>query len=201
MEPSQSEWWFPVVIVPNSDGTPVFCVDFRRLHEGTVKGNNPLPRMDDCIYLLGDATVFRKPECNAGYWEIPAAMVDLCKTTFTCYEGIFEYVGVPFGCTNAPATFLRALDMLLAGSSGRPPWYTWMTTLCSPTRPTSTYGTNGWSSTCWPSRISPSRPESATCYRRRRSNWATMWAREARGSTRRTSSAFGRRDPQGPKKT
>lgn len=47
LEPSQSERDFAVVIVPKSDGTLRFCVDYRSLNEITVKDTFPLPRMDD----------------------------------------------------------------------------------------------------------------------------------------------------------
>ena len=58
IEPSQAEWSFPVVLVPKPDGTPRFCVDYRRLKDLTVRDTYPLPRMDDCIDFLGEATVF-----------------------------------------------------------------------------------------------------------------------------------------------
>lgn len=115
IEPSQAEWSFPVVLVPKSDGTPRFCVDYRRLNEVTVKDTYPLPRMDDCIDFLGEATVFSMLDANCGYWQIPVAPEDQDKTTFTCHEGTFRYIRLPFGLTNAPATFQRAIDMILSG--------------------------------------------------------------------------------------
>lgn len=115
IEPSQAEWSFPVVIVPKSDGTPRFCVDYRRFNDMTVKDTYPLLRMDDCIDFLGEATVFSMLDCNMGYWQIPVAVEGQEKTTFTCHEGTYKYVRLPFGLTSAPATFQRAIDMLLAG--------------------------------------------------------------------------------------
>jgi len=75
----------------------------------------PLPRMDDCIDFLGDAKVFSTLDCNSGYSQIPVADEDRDKTTFVCHEGAYRYIRLPFGLFNAPATFQRAIDMILGG--------------------------------------------------------------------------------------
>ena len=110
---SQSEWASPVVLVPKKDGSLRFCVDYRRLNSMTVKDSYPLPRMEDCIDSLGDAKYLTTLDCNAGYWQIPVHPRDRSKTAFVCHEGCFEYCRMPFGLTNAPATFQRAVDMIL----------------------------------------------------------------------------------------
>jgi len=114
-EPSSAEWAFPVVLVLKPDGTMRFCVDYRQLNEVTVRVVYPLPRMDDCIDFLGDAKVFSTLDCNSGCWKIPVADEDRDKTTFVCHEGAYRYIRLPFGLSNAPATFQRAIDMILAG--------------------------------------------------------------------------------------
>ena len=115
IEASNAEWASPVVIVPKVDGTPRFCIDYRKLNESTVKDSYPLPRMDDCLNSLGEANVFSTLDCNAGYWQIPIAPEDWHKTTFTCHCGTYQCKRLPFGLCNAPATFQRAMDMILAG--------------------------------------------------------------------------------------
>jgi len=71
--------------------------------------------MDDCLDSLGDAQFFSTLDCNAGYWQIPLAEEDKPKTAFTCHCGTFQCTRLPFGLCNAPATFHRAIDMLLSG--------------------------------------------------------------------------------------
>ena len=56
--------------VPKKDGKLRFCVDYRRLNTMTVKDSYPLPRMDECIDSLGDASVFTTLDAYSGYWQV-----------------------------------------------------------------------------------------------------------------------------------
>ena len=85
IEPATSEWASPVVLAPKKDGRLRFCVDYRKLNEKTVRDTYPLPRIDDCIDSLGEATVFYTLDCNSGYWQIPIAEEDRDKTTSKTY--------------------------------------------------------------------------------------------------------------------
>jgi len=115
IEPTSSEWGFPVVLVPKKDGTLRFCADYLLLNVVTKKDSNPLPRMDECIDSLGEATIFSTLYCNSGYWQVAIAPGDREKTAFVCHEGTYQYKRMPFGLTNAPAKFQRALDIILSG--------------------------------------------------------------------------------------
>ena len=53
IEPSNSPWSSPIVLVDKKDGTYRFCVDFRKLNEATRKDAYPLPRTDDLLDELG----------------------------------------------------------------------------------------------------------------------------------------------------
>jgi len=115
IEPSDAEWpSLPVDAVPKPGGRVRFCVHYRRLNERMVKDVYPIPRMDNCLDPLGDATVFSTVDCNAGYWKIPVAVEDRYKTKFTSHKGFFRFLRLPFGLANAPASFKRALDIILS---------------------------------------------------------------------------------------
>lgn len=114
IRPSQSDWASPVVLVPKPGGGLRFCVDYRKLNERTKKDSYPIPRMDDCIDTLGDASIFTTLDANSGYWQVRIAEEDKPKTAFTCHAGFWEFNRMPFGLTNAPATFQRVLDIVLA---------------------------------------------------------------------------------------
>jgi len=114
IEPSDAEWSFLVVVVPKPGGHFCFCVDYRRLNERTVKDVYPIPRMDDFLDSLGNATVFYTLEWNFGYWKIPVAAADRYKTTLTSHMGLFRLLWLPLGLVNASASFQRALDIILS---------------------------------------------------------------------------------------
>ena len=122
IEPAYSEWAAPVLFAPKKDGKLRFCIDYRKLNQASVKDSYPLPRMDECIDSLGTAKIFTTLDAYSGYWQVPIRQEDRPKTAFVCHAGTYQYKRMPFGLTNAPATFQRALDMILTK-------YKWQTCL------------------------------------------------------------------------
>jgi len=115
VEPSTGEWASPVVMVPKPDGSVRFCIACRKLNLMTVKDAYPTSGMEECIDSLGDARVFSTLDCNAGSWQIPVVEEDRQFTEFTFHSGAWQCVRLPSGLCNAPASFQRAMDMIVAG--------------------------------------------------------------------------------------
>ena len=119
VEPSRSPWASPVLLVPKKDGSTRFCVDYRRLNAVTKRDRYPLPQIQDIFDAMGGSTVFSTLDLKSGYWQIPMDKRDREKTAFTCHRGHFQFNRVPFGLTNAPAVFQRAMDGILSPVLGR----------------------------------------------------------------------------------
>lgn len=115
IRPSQSPWASCVVLVKKKDGKLRFCVDYRALNKITKRDKYPLPRVDDSLSALQRGRFFSSLDLYAGYWQIPMDDASKEKTAFVCSDGLFEFNVMPFGLCNAPATFQRFMDAVLAG--------------------------------------------------------------------------------------
>ena len=119
VKPSVSPWASPVILVPKKDGTTRFCVDYRRLNAVTKKDVYPLPRIEDILDTIGRARYFTTFDLSAGYWQIQLDPCATEKTAFTTHCGLFEFTRMPFGLCNAPSTFQRVMQTVLAGLEGK----------------------------------------------------------------------------------
>ena len=81
----------------------------------TTKDAYPLPRIDDSLDQLAGAKWFSYLDLNPGYWQVEVANEDREKTAFASRRGLYEFKVMPFGICNAPATFERLMETVLAG--------------------------------------------------------------------------------------
>ena len=117
MRPSTSPWASPVVLVKKKDGSYRFCVDYRKLNLVTEQDAHPLPRVDDLIDSLSGHCLFSTLDLRSGYWQVSMSPEDQEKTAFITPNGLYEFLRMPYGLCTAPATFTRALSIILSGLS------------------------------------------------------------------------------------
>jgi hypothetical protein len=98
--------------VKKKDQSLRLCVDYRPLNVVTVKNNYPLPRIDILFDQLAGARVFSKVDLHSGYHQIKIRPKDVPKTVFSTRYGLYEYLIMSFGLTNAPAHFMYLMNFI-----------------------------------------------------------------------------------------
>ena len=111
---SDSKWVNPTQVVPKKSGIIVvknekdeliptritsswrMCIDFRKLNEATRKDHFPLPFFDQILERVAGHPYYCFLYGYSGYYQIPIALEDQEKTTFTCPFGTFAFKRMSF---------------------------------------------------------------------------------------------------------
>lgn len=114
LKPSNSPWSSPVLLKEKPDGTYRFLVDFRRLNSITKKDSYPQPSAEELVHRLAGNRYFTKLDLRSGYFQIPIHELDMPKTAIITQDGLYEFTVLAQGLMNAPPTFQRVMNELLA---------------------------------------------------------------------------------------
>ena len=114
IEPSNSGWSNPIIIVRKPDGSYRFCLDFRKLNKVTKLDAYPIPKMENILDKLRSTRYISTMDIQKGFLNVALEKNSRDKTAFSVPgRGLFQFKRIPFGLTNAPATFQRLVDSLI----------------------------------------------------------------------------------------
>ena len=114
IEPSSSPWSFGLLAVPKKNGKTRWCLDFRPLNAITKKDSFPLPNIEDNLARMVHSRCFSGLDGTAAYHVVSIRKQDREKTAFSTPFGLFQFRQMPFGLCNAPATYSRLVQLVLA---------------------------------------------------------------------------------------
>ena len=115
IEPSNSPFASPVVLVKKKDGSNRFCVDYRKVNKMTVFDAEPMSNIEEIFAKMQKATFFSKFDLTKGYWQVNMEESSKDATSFITSEGLYRFRKMPFGLVNAGATFNRMIRKVLDG--------------------------------------------------------------------------------------
>ena len=114
IKPSITPYGVLVLFAPKKDGCLQFCIDYYWLNKNTIKNTYPLLLLEVLFDRLGGSTIFRNINLHSRYWQVPLRKEDVPKTAFKTRWGLYEFLVVLFGVSNAPAQFMNLMNDVLA---------------------------------------------------------------------------------------
>ena len=92
IQPSQSDWVSPIVLVRKKDNSVRLCVEYLKLHAQYRIDAYPMPKIEEILDKVGKAKFITTLDLARGYWQVPVGDHDRHKTAFTSSFGLYNFV-------------------------------------------------------------------------------------------------------------
>lgn len=111
IRPSVSPYGAPLFFVKQK-GKLRGVIDYRAPNRITKRNHAPIPRTDEMFDRIGKSKCFSKLDLKTGFHQIRIRKEDIEKTAFKTKYGLFEFLVMPMGLCNAPATFQALMNAI-----------------------------------------------------------------------------------------
>ncbi|KAH7706854.1 gagpol and env protein precursor [Aphelenchoides avenae] len=105
--------------IRKKDGSIRMCVDYRRLNKVIKLSQYPMPNINVMLQSLVGKKFFTTCDLHSGYWQIPLSPKAKELTAFSTLGGHWEFNVLPFGLSNAPGGFERAMEKIFEEDLGK----------------------------------------------------------------------------------
>lgn len=123
IEPSDSPWSSPVILVTKKDQSKRFVIDYRRVNQATTLTSWPMPTLDDFLDTIGQGQgqgqvkgrglYFSALDLKSGYFQCMLDPETADRTAFATHEGNFVYKRLSFGLSGACGFFQMVMQKVL----------------------------------------------------------------------------------------